>query len=134
MGFINTIVKNKEIQKQLITFIIIGVGATAIDFGILALLLTTLSSHYLMASGIAFSAATIFNYLASTKWVFKSKYTNKIKEFIIFLTLSIVGLLLTQLFLYISVEIVGLTVLLAKLGVTGIVTVINFILRKKVLE
>lgn len=134
MGFINTIVKNKALQKQLITFIIIGVGATAIDFGILALLLTTLSSHYLMASGIAFSIATIFNYLASTKWVFKSKYTNKLKEFIIFLTLSIVGLLLTQLFLYISVELVGLTVLLSKLGVTGIVTIINFILRKKVLE
>ena len=134
MGFINTSLKNKALQKQLITFIIIGVGATAIDFGILALLLTTLSSHYLMASGIAFSVATVFNYLASIKWVFKSKYTNKLKEFIIFLTLSIVGLLLTQLFLYISVEIVGLTVLLAKLGVTGIVTVINFILRKKVLE
>ena len=123
-----------QVGTQLTKFIIIGVGSTAIDFGVMYLLIEGFSTHYLVASTMAFIIATVFNYYFSILWVFKSKYTNKKDEFLVFTGLSVLGLLLTQVLLYISVSIVGLQVFVSKVGVTGVVTIINFILRKRVIE
>ena len=67
-------------------------------------------------------------------FVFKSKKQSKIKEFVIFVLLSIGGLLLNQLILWAGVNFTDIYYLVIKILAMIIVPVYNFITRKIFLE
>lgn len=119
---------------QIIKFGIVGVIAAVVDFGGLVLLKELLGVEVLIASAISFCASVVVNYLLSMAFVFKSKKQNKVKEFLIFLLLSLGGLGLNQLILWIGVRFASVYYLFAKLFATVIVPVYNFITRKIFLE
>ncbi|MGX7106366.1 GtrA family protein [Hutsoniella sourekii] len=122
--------------QQIIRFILVGGLATLIDFLVLAFLYHGLNLYYLIATVIAFIVSTIFNYWASMRFIFKSKYgpDQRHKEFIIFLILSLIGLALTSLLMVLGVDWLGLPVMFAKVLVTGFVMVFNFVSRKLFIE
>ena len=122
--------------QQIIRFILVGGLATLIDFLVLAFLYHGLNLYYLIATVIAFIVSTIFNYWASMRFIFKSKYgpDQRHKEFIIFLILSLIGLALTSLLMVLAVDWLGLPVMFAKVLVTGFVMVFNFVSRKLFIE
>lgn len=119
---------------QIIKFGVVGVIAAVVDFGGLVLLKELLGVEVLIASAISFCASVVVNYLLSMAFVFKSKKQNKVKEFLIFLLLSLGGLGLNQLILWIGVRFASVYYLFAKLFATVIVPVYNFITRKIFLE
>lgn len=119
---------------QIIKFGIVGLIATVVDFGVLVLLKELLNVDVLIASAISFCASVVVNYLLSMAFVFESKKQNRIKEFIIFVLLSIGGLGLNQLILWIGVQFASVYYLIAKLFATIVVPVYNFITRKLFLE
>lgn len=123
-------------MQQIGRFIVVGVIATAIDFGVLYLLHHVYGMNYLWAIAIAFIVATVFNYWASMSFIFKSKFgeDHKKQEFSLFVLLSVIGLGLTEILMWWGVEKIQLTVLIAKLLVTGVVMVFNFVSRKLLLE
>ena len=59
---------------------------------------------------------------------------SKIQEIMIFITLSMVGLLLNQMIMFLAVELLGMFYAVAKVFATLMVTAYNFISRKKFLE
>lgn len=122
--------------KQVIRFGIVGVMATVIDFAMLHLLVDYLFVHYLIATPIAFVISTLFNYWASMKYIFVSRFSpkEKHKEFVIFVSLSVIGLLLTELLMFIAVDILGLQIMVGKVFVTAIVMIFNFASRKIYLD
>ncbi|MGX7091787.1 GtrA family protein [Hutsoniella sourekii] len=122
--------------QQIIRFILVGGLATLIDFLVLAFLYHGLNLYYLIGTVIAFIVSTIFNYWASMRFIFKSKYgpDQRHKEFIIFLILSLIGLALTSLLMVLAVDWLGLPVMFAKVLVTGFVMVFNFVSRKLFIE
>lgn len=122
---------------QLIRFSIVGVVVTLADFIVFTLLLTSLHVEYLWAQTIAFILATCLNYLLSMRYVFQSGSTTrraKIREIAIFFVLSLIGGGLNVFLLYLSVEKLQYSVWLAKLLVTIIVMLFNFISRKLILD
>lgn len=119
---------------QLIKFGIVGVIAAITDVGVLVILKELLHVDVLIASTISFCVSVIANYLLSMAFVFKSKGESKIKEFIIFVFLSIGGLCLNQLILWIGVKFTSVYYLIIKLLAMVIVPVYNFITRKIFLE
>ena len=121
-----------KLIKQLFKFGIVGIIAFIIDYGLFAIL-TTLNMHYLLAQIISFTVSLIFNYWASIKWVFNAK-KQTLKEITIFITLSIIGLGINEILLYIGVDKFGYHELIVKLIATIIVMIYNFITRKLIIE
>ena len=79
----------------------------------------------------AFIVSFIFNYTASMKWVFDSNSKNK---FIPFLLLSLKGLGINELLLYIGIGLLHYNKLIVKLISTIIVMIFNFTTRKILIE
>ena len=125
--------ENKLI-RQIIRFGIVGGLAFIIDYGVYALLTQVFSVYYILASVISFSLSVIFNYILSITWVFDVNKKQGVKEFIIFIVLSVIGLLLNSLILYLSVELLHIHNLIGKIIATIIVMIYNFITRKIFIE
>ncbi|MBQ4111017.1 MAG: GtrA family protein [Clostridia bacterium] len=119
---------------QLIKFGIVGVIAAAVDVGVLVILKELLLMDVLIASAISFCVSVTVNYILSMSFVFKSKNQNKLKEFVIFVILSIGGLGLNQLILWVGVRFTTIYYLVIKFLAMVIVPFYNFITRKIFLE
>ena len=120
---------------QFTKFIIISGTATIIDWILYYLLYNYCNLEPLIANIISFSISTIYNYLLSIKYVFVvNKENSKKKNFIIFITTSMMALLLSEGLLYLMINILSLNKMLAKVIATIIVMIFNFVTKKIFLE
>ena len=125
----------KKILKQFCRFSAVGIVAFLIDYGLLFMFTDTLHMHYLFSSMLSFSAATVFNYVYSTKYVFECREEqNRAGQFTVFLLLSACGLLLNSMLMKTLVESMELYYMSAKLCSAVIVSIWNFASRKIFLE
>lgn len=125
----------KKLAAQIVKFGIVGVSAFLIDYGILLVLTEVCGIHYLLSGGLSFTVSVIYNYILSVKWVFDvDRKEDKRREFLWFVALSVIGLGLNQLFLWIFVDVLHVFYMIAKIIVTAIVMVYNFVTRKIFLE
>ncbi len=125
----------KKLIEQLFKFGIVGVICFFIDYGVLILLTEVFDINYLLSAGISFSVSVIVNYILSLTYVFETdKDNNRIKEFVIFVALSVVGLGINQILMWLGVEKLNIHYLISKIGATAVVMVYNFVSRKLILE
>ena len=124
----------KKLINQILKFGVVGVIAFIIDYVLLFVLTEFLNVYYLISAVISFSVSVIFNYLLSVKWVFDVKQKQGPKEVFIFIALSVVGLGINQLCMWVGVDIFNFHYMIVKLGATFIVMVYNFISRKIFVE
>lgn len=124
----------QKIIKQILKFGVVGGLAFVIDYALLYLLTEFLNIHYLVSSIISFSVSVIFNYILSIKWVFDVNKKQDVKEFIIFIVLSIIGLGINSLIMYIMVDLMNVYYMASKIVATAVVMVYNFITRKIFIE
>lgn len=123
-----------QVILQLIRFGIVGVIAALTDVGVLVALKELLHMEVLFASAISFCVSVTVNYLLSMTFVFKSKNQSRLREFFIFVVLSVGGLGLNQMILWIGLKFTSVYYLLVKLFAMIIVPVYNFLTRKVFLE
>ena len=124
-----------KLFAQIMKFGVVGIVATLLDYAVLAFLTEVCGIYYLFSSFLSYSISLIFNYVASMRYVFAGKEDmSKIREFTIFLLLSVIGLGINQLGMWIMVEQFAVYYMISKIVVTGIVMVWNFITRKIFLE
>lgn len=120
--------------KQIFKFGIVGGIAFIIDYALLYICTEYLNIYVLYSSIISFTISVIFNYIMSIKWVFDVKHKQTYKEFTMFIILSIIGLGINQLIMYLGIEKLNIYYMLVKIASTGIVMVYNFITRKIFIE
>ena len=126
--------KHEEILIQIIKFIIVGGIATIIDWLIYYILYNYANVKPLISNIISYSIATIYNYLATIKFVFKVDKNSGKRNFIIFIIFSLLGLGLSELLLHLLINKLSINKMIAKILSTIIVMIFNFITRKKFLE
>ena len=127
--------KTRKLLIQIFKFTIVGGIATVIDFVFLYIFREFCHFPVLVSNTLSFCISVIYNYIASVKWVFDvNKDKNAKKQFIIFIIFSVLGLLLNNLIMWITVEFLSIYYLLAKIIATAIVMVFNFVTRKIFLE
>ncbi|MCD8316248.1 MAG: GtrA family protein [Eggerthellaceae bacterium] len=112
-----------------------GLIAFGIDYGLLILLTDVFHVDYLISTTISFIVSVIFNYIASMKYVFTHKEgLARRREFMIFVVLSAIGLLINDVLMYVGTDIILIDYRITKIGSALIVTVWNFITRKIFLD
>ena len=115
-------------------FGVVGAGAFLIDYALLYLLTEFAHIHYLISSVLSFTVSLIFNYIASIYWVFDVTKKQTYKEVFIFVILSVMGLGINQIVMYVMTDCWGVYYMFSKLVATAIVMVWNFITRKIFIE
>ena len=138
----------KNLIEQILKFGVVGFLCFLIDFGITVGLANILGVHYLISKFLGFVISAIVNYLLSIKFVFtQKKEMNKNKEFIGFIVLSAIGLLINEIVMFVCIDVIykhtaflqemisdEWMVSISSIIATGIVMVYNFISRKIFLE
>jgi len=125
----------KKLLAQFMKFGIVGVIAFIIDYGVMIFLTEVFGVQYLISTTISFIVSVIFNYFASMRFVFKRKDDmSRRREFIIFVVLSVMGLGINDLFMWLMVDFLYIDYRISKIVVTFIVAVWNFVTRKIFLE
>ena len=106
----------------------------ALDFGLLAFLVEILGLHYLVAASISFTAGTTVTYIFSVRWIFsKRNVRNRRLEYLLFIAVGVVGVLLNGALLWVFTELVGVFYLLSKIIAGTTVFFWNFAARKLLL-
>lgn len=124
-----------RLAYQIFRFGIVGFIAFFIDYFLLIFLTDFVGVYYLLSSVISFTVSLVFNYVASMRYVFKSKKSiDKKKEFYIFVILSLIGLGINQSIMWFGVGKIDISYKLVKIFATAVVMVWNFVTRKIFLE
>lgn len=138
----------KNLIEQILKFGVVGFLCFLIDFGITVGLANIFGVHYLISKFLGFVISAVVNYLLSIKFVFtQKKEMNKNKEFIGFIVLSAIGLLINEIVMFVCIDVIykhsaflqemmsdEWMVSISSIIATGIVMVYNFISRKIFLE
>ncbi len=126
--------KHKKLIDQILKFGVVGGLAFLIDYALLYVLTEFVGIHYLISSVISFTVSLIFNYILSIKWVFDVTKKQTAKEIAIFVILSVIGLGINQLVMYVGSDLLHIYYMLTKIIATAIVMVWNFVTRKIFIE
>ena len=127
--------KHENLLIQIFKFAIVGGIATVIDFAFLYIFREFCHFPVLVSNTLSFCISVIYNYIASVKWVFDvNKEKDAKKQFIIFIVFSVIGLLLNNAIMWLTVDFLSIYYMLAKIIATVIVMVFNFVTRKIFLE
>ena len=121
----------RERILEIIRFCFVGGLSLIVDYAVLYSLTEFAGIYYLYSSAISFGVSVVFNYWLCVIYVFKGARKQTARQAIIFFTTGAIGLVLNQLCMWFFVAIMQLHYLIAKLGATVIVTIWNYITKRK---
>ena len=125
----------RKLLEQIVRFGVVGVIAFVVDYAVLLLLTEVVDIHYLISSAVAFVVSVAVNYVLSVAFVFETdKSRSKGQEFVLFAVMSVGGLGINQLMMWLLSDGLFIPYQLSKLLATAVVMVYNFITRKLFLE
>jgi putative flippase GtrA len=109
---------------KFLKFGIVGLSGMVIDFSITILLKEKFKVHRYISSSTGFIVAASSNYLFNRLWTFSSSNPRVLVEYSTFITISIIGLAVNNLFLYLFEK--KFKFYLAKLFAIGVTLIWNF--------
>ena len=124
----------QKLIKQLLKFGVVGIIAFFIDYGAMMLFTEVFGINYLISSTLSFIISVIFNYIASIKFVFEVGHKQTLKDAAVFIGLSIIGLIINEIIMYIGVDRLLIDYKITKIGATALVMIFNFVTRKIFIE
>ena len=99
----------KDLIIQFCKFGAVGGLCFGIDYGLMIFLTETHIMHYFASSAVSFTVSVIVNYILSMRFVFTGKEDmTKAQEMVIFVALSMIGLVMNQMIMWFAVEHLGM--------------------------
>ena len=108
---------------ELLNYVVVGGLTTLVNF-VVYFFCTHIQLHYLIANVIAWIFAVLFAYIANRKYVFKSEGNDQKAEFLQFVSLRAVTLVVESLLLFVCIQLAAMNENIAKIFIS-IVTVIG---------
>ena len=121
----------RERMLEIVRFCFVGGISFLMDYGLLFVLTEFVGLYYLYSSAISFSVTVVFNYWLCVIYVFKGAKSQTTRQAIIFFGTGVIGLGLNQLCMWLFVAVAGLHYMLAKIFATAIVTIWNYVTKRK---
>lgn len=107
--------------------------AFAVDLGLYRLVLG-LGAGYAVAACVGFVAGLAVAYGLSVRWAFRVRGLRDARaEFVVFALVGVAGLLLTEVLLWLQIDLLGVHRVVARVLAAGVVFLFNFGLRKALL-
>ncbi|SDD26307.1 Putative flippase GtrA (transmembrane translocase of bactoprenol-linked glucose) [Williamwhitmania taraxaci] len=123
MVYLNTY---PDLFTKFIKFGLVGASGVLVDFGITYLLKEKAKVHQYIANAIGFTIAASTNYLFNRIYTFHSQNPNLLEEYGKFLAVSMVGLAINSLVIWILVSKLKWNFYFAKVFAIGAATIWNF--------
>ncbi len=134
----------RELVKQFLKHGVVGSVAFLVDFALMVILHERLGMDPLAASVVSYVASVVVSYWGSMKWVFSRRDDmSRRKEFVIYMVLSLIGLLLNSACMWLgerSLALAGIDwsheahYMAVKVLATFVVTFYNFFSRRRWLD
>ena len=118
----------EDLLYKLLRFGVVGLSGVFVDFGFTWLLKEKLRVQKYVANSTGFLAAATSNYYLNRIWTFVSHDPRIVRQYGLFLGISVVGLLLNNLIIWVLHDKLRLNFYVAKLLAIGAVTLWNFLL------
>ncbi len=112
---------------KLIKFIIVGCSGLIIDFLLTYVCKEKLVLNKYISNSIGFTNACISNYILNRIWTFSSQNPNISTEFITFIFVSIIGLIINNSLLWLIHNKFNINFYLSKFGAIILTTIWNFL-------
>ena len=77
---------------KLVKFMVVGMGGTILDFGTTVLLKEKVKINKYLSNSVGFLVAGTSNYTFNRIWAFKNTSPNVFEQYLIFLSISLIGL------------------------------------------
>ncbi len=114
-------------SRTFFLYIIFGGLATVVDWSSFWIAAYRFNVYYLLAVTISFSLGSITNFVLNKILNFKNKYERWMLQFMVYLLVALVGLGITLLLMWALVGGMLMNKMVARIIVTGIVLIYNFI-------
>ena len=115
-----------QLFRKFVLFCFVGGISSLIDLAVLITLVELLSMPVLFAAGVGVLVASVNGYILNRVLTFKNRSQRIAGQYIAYLLVSIVGLLLTLLCMHMFIEYLQLHYIVAKLITIVLVTSWNF--------
>ncbi len=115
--------------RNLILYGIIGSFTSFLDFCVFTVLTSFVGFHYLLANCISVLVGITTSFLLNRSYNFKVKDHSK-KRFAIFLSVGLSGLVLSNIILYVGIDLMQVNELIVKLASIVLVVGFQFLLNK----
>lgn len=123
--------KNDNLVIQFIKYVTLGNIANVADFSTLYLLTEFAKFHYLISAAISFVVGVITGHIINVLWIFQKSRLNTKKVLMIIFLISIVGLIINEVIIYLLVKYFSTHYMLSKAISATIVMFWNFYGRRK---
>ena len=118
---------SKETLMKFLKFGVVGFSGIFVDFAVTYVCKEFIKIQKYIANGIGFSVAASTNYFLNRIWTFESQNPEILLEYSKFIFVSLIGLAINTLILWILVSRLKKRFYLSKLFAIGVVTVWNFL-------
>lgn len=126
-------IMHNQVVVQIFRYFWVSLLAAIADFSLFIILFELFSVWYIVANTAGFALGVYINYALSTKFVFNGHSRNNLWEFVAFSIIGIIGLLISNMTLYITIDIMGLGGALSKVIAICSAFFWNFFARKLLL-
>lgn len=116
-----------ELIVKFLKFGIVGLSGTAVDFFFTWICKEKLKWNKFLSNSIGFIIAATSNYILNRFWTFESNSPEVGREYLSFFGISLIGLVLNNLFIYLFHEKLKINFYLAKAFAISLVSIWNFI-------
>ena len=118
-------------RYRVVRYFVIGGISAVMDFALFAMLVKNFDVEWYYANVLSFTLINLVHYALSIRFVFESGARfAKLHEIVLTFLASVVGLLVNQLALYVLVSLLGLEVLISKIGAIGTTFFWNYLVRQ----
>jgi putative flippase GtrA len=114
--------------KKFVKYSIVGVSGTLIDFLTLIFQVEILKVNLYIAVVISFLLAATSNHYFNRRYTFQSQHNNYFNEYRKFVSVAVSGVLINIIAVYLIVGLMSFHYLFAKVLVTGVVLIWNFLM------